>query len=161
VGDGAALGVADDGFEVGDGGADGDAAGLGDVGGGAGVSDDFLDNFLHEVGDVNLDAGGAGVGLGVVAGGVGVGPGDGDAFLNALGVVGADDGADAVLEGRDDAAAVGVVFWICAEDEADVEVEADGVAADLDVALLKHVEQADLDAGGEVGELVNGEEAPI
>ena len=42
-----------------------------------------------------------------------------------------------------------------------VERQADLVAADLDVALLEHVEQADLDALGEVGQLVDGEDAAV
>ena len=42
-----------------------------------------------------------------------------------------------------------------------VERQADLVAADLHVALLEHVEQADLDALGEVGELVDGEDAAV
>ena len=33
--------------------------------------------------------------------------------------------------------------------------------ADLHVALLEHVEQADLDPLGEVGQLVDGEDAPV
>ena len=37
----------------------------------------------------------------------------------------------------------------------------DLVAPDLDVALLEHVEQADLDALGEVGQLVDGEDAAV
>ena len=39
--------------------------------------------------------------------------------------------------------------------------QADLVAADLHVALLEHVEQADLDALGEVGQLVDGEDAAV
>ena len=35
------------------------------------------------------------------------------------------------------------------------------MAADLDVALLEHVEQADLDALGQVGQLIDGEDAPV
>ena len=73
----------------------------------------------------------------------------------------ADDRADPVLERRDDPAAVGVVLGIGREDHAEVEVEADRVAADLDVALLEHVEQADLDLGSEVGQLVDAEDAAV
>ena len=69
--------------------------------------------------------------------------------------------ADAVLERRDDPAAVGVVLGVGREDQADVEVEADRVAADLDVAFFQDVEQADLDVGGEVGQLVDGEDAAV
>ena len=75
--------------------------------------------------------------------------------------MGADDRADPVLQRRDDPAAVGVILGVGREDHADVEVQPDRVAADLDVALFQHVEQPDLDLGGEVGQLVDAEDAPI
>ena len=62
----------------------------------------------------------------------------------------ADDRADAVLQRRDDPAAVGVILGIGAEDQADVQVEPDGIAANLHVAFFQDVEQADLDARGEI-----------
>src|SRR3712207_8898231 len=55
-----------------------------------------------------------------------------------------------LFRSRDDAAAVGVVLGVRAEDHAQVEIEADGEAADLHVPFFKHVEQADLDLGAEV-----------
>ena len=73
----------------------------------------------------------------------------------------ADLGAEAVLERRDDAAAVGVVLGVGAGDEQQVQRQPQRVAADLDVALLQHVEQRDLDALGEVGQLVDGEDAAV
>ena len=76
-------------------------------------------------------------------------------------VVGADLAAEAVLQRRDDAAAVGVVLGVRRGHQQDVEGQADLVAAHLDVALLEHVEQADLDAFGEVGQLVDGEDAAV
>ena len=76
-------------------------------------------------------------------------------------VVGADLGAEAVLQRRDDPAPVGVVLGVGRGDQHHVERQADLVAADLHVALLEHVEQADLDALGEVGELVDGEDAAV
>ena len=69
--------------------------------------------------------------------------------------------ADPVLERSDDPAPVGVVFGIGREHHADVEVEPDRIAADLDIALLEHVEQAHLDLGGEVGQLVDAEDASV
>ena len=75
--------------------------------------------------------------------------------------MGADLAAEAVLQRRDDAAAVGVVLGVGRGHQQDVERQADLVAADLDVALLEHVEQADLDALGEVGQLVDGEDAAV
>ena len=76
-------------------------------------------------------------------------------------VVGADLRAEAVLQRRDDAAAVRVVLGVGRREQHEVERQADLVAADLDVALLEHVEQADLDALGEVGQLVDGEDAAV
>ena len=70
--------------------------------------------------------------------------------LHVLGVVREDLRGDAVLQRRDDVAAVGVVLGVGREDEQDVERDADREAADLEVALLEDVQQADLDARLEV-----------
>ena len=86
---------------------------------------------------------------------------DRDLGLDVERVVRADLGAEAVLQRRDQPAAVRVVLGVGRGDEQDVEREADLVAADLDVALLEHVQQADLDALGEVGQLVDGEDAAV
>ncbi len=84
-----------------------------------------------------------------------------DALFDVLGVVGADFAADAVLERGDDLAARGVVLGVGGEDDGDVERQADGVALNLHVALLHDVEEGDLDFAGEVGELVDGEDAAV
>ncbi len=76
-------------------------------------------------------------------------------------VVGADLGPEPVLQRGDDPAAVGVVLRVGAGDEQQVQRQPQLVAADLDVALLQHVEQGDLDALGEVGQLVDGEDAAV
>ncbi len=76
-------------------------------------------------------------------------------------VVRADLGAEPVLERRDDPSAVGVVLGVRARHEQEVERQAQRVAADLDVALLEHVEQRHLDPLGEVGELVDREDAAV
>ncbi len=76
-------------------------------------------------------------------------------------VVRADLGADAILERRDDLAARRVVFGVRGEDDHHVERQAHRVALNLDVAFLQDVEQADLDLAGEVGQLVDGEDAAI
>ncbi len=76
-------------------------------------------------------------------------------------VVGADLGADAVLERRDDAAAVGVVLGVGAGHHVDIQRQADLIAADLHVALFHDVQQAHLDALGQVGQLVDAEDAAI
>ena len=73
----------------------------------------------------------------------------------------ADLGADAILERRDDLAARGVVLGVRGEHEHHVELQADRVALNLDVAFLQDVEQADLDLAGEIGQLVDGEDAAI
>ena len=76
-------------------------------------------------------------------------------------VVGADLGACAVLQRGDDAPAVGVVLGVGGGDQVDIERQAHLVAADLHVALFEDVEQADLDALGEVGQLVDAEDAAV
>ena len=75
--------------------------------------------------------------------------------------MGADLGSEAVLERGDDAAPVGVVLGVGRRHQHHVEGQADLVAPDLHVALLEHVEQSHLDALGQVGELVDGEDAPV
>ena len=96
-----------------------------------------------------------------VAAGPGFLRGDGDAFIDGGGIVGANLGADAVFERRDDFAAGGVVLGIGAEDDGDVERQADGIALNLHVAFLHDVEQADLNFSREVGKFVDGEDAAI
>ena len=86
---------------------------------------------------------------------------DRDLVLEPPRIVRADLGAEAVLEGRDDPAAVGVVLRVRAGDHVHVDRQADLVAADLDVALLHDVEQADLDALGQVRKLVDREEPAV
>ena len=73
----------------------------------------------------------------------------------------ADLAAEAVLQRRDDAAAVRVVLRVRGCHENDIQREADLVAADLHVALLEHVQQPDLDALREVGQFVDGEDAAV
>ena len=73
----------------------------------------------------------------------------------------ADFRSDAVLERRDDLAARRVVLGVRREHEQHVELQADRVALDLDVALLKDVEQPDLNLAREIGQLVDGEDAAI
>ena len=73
----------------------------------------------------------------------------------------ADLGAEAILQRRDDAAAVRVVLGVGRGHQHHVERQADLVAAHLHVALLEHVQQTDLDALGQVGELVDGEDAAV
>ena len=75
--------------------------------------------------------------------------------------MGANDRADAILQWRDDAAAIGVVLGIRREDHANIQVEPNGVAADLNVAFFQHVEQTNLYLGGQVRQFVDGEDAAV
>ena len=75
--------------------------------------------------------------------------------------MGADLGAEAVLERGDDPAAVRVVLGVRAGDQQHVQRQPQRVAADLDVALLHDVEQRDLDPLGEVGQLVDRDDAAV
>src|ERR1039458_2022885 len=86
---------------------------------------------------------------------------DGDALCKDRGIVGADLAADAIFERGDDLAARRVVFGIGGEDEQQVERQADGVALNLHVAFLHDVEESDLDFAGEIGKLVDGENAAV
>ena len=81
--------------------------------------------------------------------------------LDRLGIVRHDLAADAVLERRDDLAARRVVLGVRGEAEQHVERKADGIAFDLDVAFLHDVEQAHLHLAGEIGQLVEREDAAI
>ena len=87
--------------------------------------------------------------------------GDGDALLQRGRIVRADFAADAVLERRDDLAARGVIFRVGGEHQHQVERQAHRVAFNLHVAFLHDVEQAHLDFAGQVGQLVDGEDAAV
>ena len=76
-------------------------------------------------------------------------------------VVGADLRAEPVLERGDDPAAVGVVLRVGGGDQEHVQRQPQRVAADLDVALLQHVEQGHLDPLGQVGQLVQAEDPAV
>ena len=84
-----------------------------------------------------------------------------DLMLYVVGVMGRDLCAEAILHRRDDAPAIGVVLGIGARHDEQVQRQPQGVAAHLDIALLEHVEQRHLDALGEVGELVDREDAAV
>ena len=86
---------------------------------------------------------------------------DRDLVLEPARIVRADLRAEPVLERRDDPATVGVVLGVGARDDVDVDGQAHLVAADLDVALFHDVEQADLDALGQIRKLVDCEDALV
>ena len=81
--------------------------------------------------------------------------------LPVVGIVRDDLRVDAVLQRRDDVAAVGVVLRVRGVDHEDVERHADRETADLDVFFFQDIEQPDLDAGRQVGELVDGEDPAV
>ena len=115
---------------------------------------DLGDDLLHEVGIADLDALGrrtARLSLSMMA----------ISCSMRARVVRANLGAEAVLERRDDAPAIGVVLRVGAGHDEDIQRQANLVAANLHVALFHDVEQADLDALGEVGQLVDAEDAAI
>ena len=97
--------------------------------------------------------------------GVAVGPGllvrDRGGDLRVVRVVREDLRGDAVPQRRDDVAAVRVVLGVRREHDQDVERDADREAADLEVALLEDVEEADLDARLQVRQLVDREDAAV
>jgi hypothetical protein len=68
---------------------------------------------------------------------------------------------EAVLQRRDDAAAVGVVLRVGAGHDVDIDRQAELEPADLHVALLDQVQQPDLDPLGQVRKLVDGEDPAV
>src|SRR5712664_4983339 len=150
---GAMLGAADEAFHRGDGETLADAGAAVHALVLARLEGDFFDDLAQVMRDFDFFAG--------VAGDPGFLRGDGHAFLDGGRVMRTNFGADAVFERRDDFAAGGVVLGIGGEDEEDVERKAEWIALNLDVALLHDVEEADLNFSGEVGWLVDGEDAAI
>jgi hypothetical protein len=73
----------------------------------------------------------------------------------------ADLGAEAVLQGCDDPAAVGVVLRVGGRDHEHVQRQPQHVAADLDIALLHHVEHRHLDPFGQVRQFIDGDDAAV
>ena len=70
-------------------------------------------------------------------------------------------GPNAVFQGSDDFSAGGVVLGIGRKNQRHVQLETHGVAFDLDVPLLQNVEKTHLNLPGQVGELVDGKQAPV
>jgi hypothetical protein len=75
--------------------------------------------------------------------------------------MGPDLGAEPVLQRRDDPAAVGVVLRVGRCHQQHVERQPQRVPADLDVALLHHVQQRDLDSLGQVRQLVDRDDPAV
>jgi hypothetical protein len=85
----------------------------------------------------------------------------GELVLQGQRVVGADLRAEPVLQRADDPAAVGVVLGVGAGHQDQVHRQPQRVPAHADVPLLQHVEQRHLDPLGQVGQLVEAENAPV
>ena len=135
--------------------ADADARPLADLRGAAGEVGQLGDQLLHEPGDD--DGGRALLGLEAML----LLADDRHLVLERPRVVGPDLRPEPVLERGDDPAARGVVLRVGRRDHVQVERQPDLEAADLDVALLEDVEQADLDPLGEVGQLIDRDDAAI
>ena len=75
--------------------------------------------------------------------------------------MGADLGAETVLQRGDDSSAIGVVLRIGSGHQEHIQRQPERVTAHLDVAFLQHVEQRDLDAFGQVWQLVQPEDTPV
>ena len=86
---------------------------------------------------------------------------DGHAFIDGRRIMSANFRADAVFQRSDDLAAGRVVLGIGGEHQSDIQRQADRIALNLHVAFLHDVEQPDLDLAGEIGQLVDGEDAAI
>src|SRR6185312_8976180 len=114
---------------------------------------DLLDDFLHEKGDE----------YGIFAAQVRAGflLHDLDAERALQRIVRLNQRADAVLQLRNDLAGAVVRGRVGGEEDEHVEVELDGVAADLHVAFFEDVEEADLDEFVQFGDFVHGEDAAV
>ncbi len=86
---------------------------------------------------------------------------DGDLGLDIEWVVRADLAAEAILQRGDEPTAIGVVLGVGRGDQDDIERQPDLVTTDLHIAFFEHVEQTDLDALGEIGQLVHREDAAV
>src|SRR5713101_4946956 len=149
----AALGIRDDELERADRKPLADAGSLVDLAIGPRLERDLFDDFADVGRDLDLQRAGA-LGPRFL-------PGNRHRVAARHRIVRADLRADAVLERRDDLPARRVVLRVRREDEHDVELQPDRIALNLDVAFLQDVEQADLDLAGEIGQLVDREDAPV
>ena len=86
---------------------------------------------------------------------------DTDSGVTFVRIVSADQAADAVFELGDNFAAAVVGGGVCREEDHDIEIKLDGVAANLDIAFFEDVEESDLDEFIEFREFVHGEKAAV
>ena len=113
----------------------------------------LLDDFAHEIGHEN--------GKIAVEFDFGLLLHDLDAQLPGQRIMRVDYRADAVLQLRNHLAAAVESGRVGREQDQHVDVEADGIAADLHVALFEDVEQADLHEFVQFGQFVDGEHAAM
>ena len=118
-----------------------------------GLERHVLDRFEQEPRHVHLDVS--------VAPGPRLLRGDGQRVLDLLRIVRVNLTFDAVLQRRNDRPAIGVVLRVGGERHEQVHRQPNGEPANLNVALLHDVQQADLNARGQVGQLVEAEHAPV
>src|SRR5690606_24730416 len=82
-------------------------------------------------------------------------------YINAFRVMGQYLAFDAVFKWRDDRSAIGIILRVGGKYKLDVERQPQPEPANLDIFLLQHIEQGNLDTGLEVGELVNHENTAV
>src|SRR5690606_26618330 len=82
-------------------------------------------------------------------------------YFDVFRVVGENLTLYAVFQRGDDGTPVGVILRIGGENELDIQREAQFEAPDLDVLFLQHVEQGYLDAGLQVGQLIDDEDTAM
>ena len=82
-------------------------------------------------------------------------------YGHGLWVVSEDLGRDPVLEWGDDGSPIGVVLRVGREDHQDIEWDPDRESTNLQISFLQDIQQTDLDSRCQIGELVDGEDAPI
>ena len=83
-------------------------------------------------------------------------------FISEIGeVVSTQLGTEAVLQRGDDPTPIRVVLWVGRGDQEDVQRKPERIAAHLNVALLQDIEQGDLDALGQVRQLVEAENPSV
>src|SRR3990172_2280270 len=86
---------------------------------------------------------------------------NGDFLFDGGRIVGLNLSAVSVLERRDNAAAVGIVFRVGAGDEENIERQPDAVAPNLDIPLLHQIEKTDLKFFSKVRQFVYAEDAAV
>src|SRR5579885_202071 len=114
---------------------------------------DLRNDLLHVLGIAGLQAVGDETGA--------FGFHDSDLVVDLAWIVRANLGAAAVFERRDNAPAIRIVFGVGAGNDIHVQRQPHFIAANLYIALFHNIQQADLDALGQIGQFVDAEDAPV